>query len=71
MTSDMTLWKTRDKRDRRSGLDRRCFSYDLHIPERRRKESDHEDNNDRRCGIDRRKNKMFMSNIGLDFSIAG
>ncbi len=37
-------------KDRRSGHDRRQFSYTVHIPERR-------NNGDRRSGKDRRKNE--------------
>jgi hypothetical protein len=37
---------------RRSGVDRRTFSYTCHIPERRR-------GTDRRSGRDRRKNKRL------------
>lgn len=39
-----------DMGGRRSGIDRRTFSYTLHIPERR-------SGADRRCGQDRRRNK--------------
>jgi hypothetical protein len=42
-------------RDRRSGIDRREFSYSEHIPERRYVE-------DRRGGIDRRKKHYRYSN---------
>jgi len=38
----------RDKEDRRSGIDRRRFSYGGHIPERR-------SGTDRRSGMDRRR----------------
>jgi len=37
-----------DNEERRSGVDRRCFSYTLHIPERRKIK-------DRRSGDDRQK----------------
>ena len=42
------LEKIHNNGDRRMGLDRRFFSYSLHIPERRNGE-------DRRTGEDRRK----------------
>ena len=41
-----------DNGGRRSGIDRRQFSYSEHIPERR-------DDKDRRSGIDRRRNVDF------------
>lgn len=46
---------------RRSGIDRRQFSYSTHIPERRVKDErrgrqpERREGADRRCGIDRRK----------------
>ncbi len=43
MTTQLLL----DNDGRRSGLDRRQFSYDFHIPERR-------SGKDRRSGLDRR-----------------
>ena len=44
-------------RDRRSGIDRRKFSYSEHIPERRY-------GKDRRSGIDRRKvHYKYLSEI--------
>ena len=42
------LVKVRDKRGRRMGVDRRIYSYSLHIPERRA-------GKDRRTGKERRK----------------
>jgi hypothetical protein len=49
----------RDNGGRRSGIDRRRFSYTSHIPERRRaseqrEASDRRNGEDRRCGHDRR-----------------
>lgn len=41
-----------DSRGRRSGIDRRQFSYSVHIPERRCGQ-------DRRSGIDRRSTLML------------
>ena len=43
----------RDNGGRRSGVDRRQFSYTDHIPERRARE-DRRSRADRRCGEDRR-----------------
>jgi hypothetical protein len=54
MTADKIFCKSRNNKDRRSGLDRRHFSYSCHIPERRFNEEEQEDNKDRRCGSDRR-----------------
>lgn len=49
-----------DNGGRRSGVDRRQFAYDIHIPERRSGE-------DRRSGIDRRsgmdRKKIINTNI--------
>jgi hypothetical protein len=56
MAADRLLWTLRDDKDRRSGLDRRIFSYSCHIPERRQGEGDQEGNKGRRCGLDRRIN---------------
>jgi hypothetical protein len=39
---------------RRTGIERRCFNYSAHIPERRSGE-DRRDGKDRRSGVDRRK----------------
>ena len=44
-----------DNGGRRSGIDRRLFSYSTHIPERRRTE-ERRSGLDRRSGQDRRKN---------------
>jgi len=44
----MTLSMLQDNGGRRLGLDRRQFSYDFHIPERRT-------GKERRSGLDRRK----------------
>jgi hypothetical protein len=45
------LW---DKGGRRIGVDRRTFSYSLHIPERR-------SHNDRRKGVSRRKTNRIKT----------
>jgi hypothetical protein len=54
MTSSRIRWELTDNRGRRTGTDRRYFSYSCHIPERR-------------CGKDRRsyKDKRTGSDIGL------
>ncbi len=49
----MTIYLLPDNDGRRSGIDRRQFSYDLHLPERR-------SGKDRRSGFDRRQ-KIRMS----------
>ena len=48
MHDDEKNWIVRNRRDRRSGFDRRRFSYADHIPERRIGQ-------ERRSGLDRRK----------------
>jgi len=58
MTDDKMPWEERDTKDRRSGLDRRHFSYYCHIPERRGR-GDEECVKDRRCGSDRRINESI------------
>jgi hypothetical protein len=55
-----------DSGDRRSRTDRRQFSYDSHIPERRRGQDRRSVQNrrsglDRRSGIDRRRRKELLS----------
>ena len=54
------MLKLRDNGGRRSGVERRCFSYTLYIPERR-------SSTDRRSGKDRRKtirtNTRFCKNL--------
>jgi hypothetical protein len=47
MTITKMLFIRGDRGGRRLGIDRRCFPYDAHIPERRYLD-------DRRCGEDRR-----------------
>jgi hypothetical protein len=60
MPSDATLaTKIRDNGGRRSDIDRRRFSYDGHIPERRQRSGrrigvDRRSGIERRCGTDRR-----------------
>lgn len=54
MSGSEIVLVTRNKGDRRSGVDRRQFSYTGYIPERR---SGH----DRRSGLDRRKKTIFPS----------
>jgi hypothetical protein len=46
--------RLRDKGGRRIGVDRRTFSYSLHIPERR-------SHNDRRKGVIRRKTNRIKN----------
>jgi len=60
MPSEATLaTKIRDNGGRRSDIDRRQFSYDGHIPERRQRSGrrigvDRRSGIERRCGADRR-----------------
>ena len=60
MPSEATLAKKiRDNGGRRSDIDRRQFSYDGHIPERRQRSGrrigvDRRSGIERRCGADRR-----------------
>lgn len=59
MTEYTVEFNLRDNGGRRSGIDRRRFSYTSHIPERRREQdrreaSDRRSGEDRRCGDDRR-----------------
>ncbi len=49
-----------EKGGRRTGIDRRQFSYDAHIPERRFG-LDRRDNKDRRAGQERRKRSDFTT----------
>jgi hypothetical protein len=53
------LFSRSDSGGRRSGTDRRQFSYDVHIPERRRGQ-DRRSGLDRRNGFDRRKGKELL-----------
>ena len=48
----MAINESIDNGGRRSGIDRRQFSYDLHIPERR-------SGIDRRSGVDRRTAPLY------------
>ena len=54
-----------DKGGRRSGLDRRSFSYAIYIPERR-EEMERRNGIDRRSGKDRRNPEGVRRLIGLD-----
>jgi hypothetical protein len=59
MTEYIVEFNLRDNGGRRSGIDRRHFSYTTHIPERRlgkdrREASNRRNGEDRRCGHDRR-----------------
>ncbi|MGD9075934.1 MAG: hypothetical protein PVJ69_12045 [Desulfobacteraceae bacterium] len=58
------LFSLSDSGGRRSGTDRRQFSYDIHIPERRRGE-DRRSGLDRRSGFDRRKRKELLGSTRL------
>jgi hypothetical protein len=49
-----------DKGGRRTGINRRRFSYDAHIPERR-SGLDRRGNKDRRAGQERRKRSDFTT----------
>jgi len=53
-------WKLRDNGGRRSGIDRRYFSYSDHIPERRHKK-ERRSLEDRRAGFERRHNRDDMN----------
>jgi len=55
-------WELRDNGGRRSGIDRRYFSYSDHIPDRRHKE-DRRYLEDRRSGYDRRHPDADLFNI--------
>ena len=55
-------WEIRDNGGRRSGIDRRYFSYSDHIPERRRAE-DRRSPEDRRTGSERRHPDADLFNI--------
>jgi len=70
MTTDKLSWTLRKEKERRSGIDRRHFSYSFHIPERRRGEGEQEGNNNRRCGSDRRNVHEPVIEIGPKFSVA-
>jgi hypothetical protein len=50
---------------RRFGMDRRLFSYAIHIPERR-SSNDRRNGFGRRSGLDRRNPQEFRSLIGMD-----
>ena len=63
MKSAQTALNTIDNGGRRSGIDRRRFSYVLHIPERRGGD-DRRDDLDRRCGEERRD--IEDRRIGID-----
>lgn len=54
MNAAKIIWELRDNGGRRSGIDRRYFSYSDHIPERRGVE-DRRSREDRRTGSDRRR----------------
>jgi hypothetical protein len=53
MNTAKIIWELRDNGGRRSGIDRRYFSYSDHIPERRN-EKERRALEDRRAGVDRR-----------------
>jgi len=64
-------WELGDNRGRRSGIDRRYFSYSDHIPERRRKQ-ERRSLEDRRAGFERRDtedgliNTLEEQRLGID-----
>ena len=53
MSQRYVIYNLRDNGGRRSGIERRRFSYAEHIPERR-SEEDRRISDDRRSGVDRR-----------------
>ena len=53
MSESYVIYNLRDNGGRRSGIERRRFSYADHIPERR-SQKDRRVSNERRCGDDRR-----------------
>jgi hypothetical protein len=55
-------WELRDNGGRRSGIDRRYFSYYGHIPERRGQE-ERRSHEDRRSGSERRRPDADLFNI--------
>ena len=62
MSDSKIMWKLRDNGGRRSGIDRRYFSYSDHIPERRKGE-DRREVADRRSGSDRRQPDADLFNV--------
>jgi hypothetical protein len=56
------ILELRDYGGRRSGIDRRYFSYSDHIPERRRGR-DRRDREERRSGSDRRHPEIKLDNL--------
>jgi hypothetical protein len=70
MTPNKYSWILRNEKERRSGSDRRYFSYSFHIPERRHNQNNEEGNNDRRCGLDRRNAHSTVIETGLKYSAA-
>ena len=63
MNISQISFELRDNGGRRSGIDRRYFSYSDHIPERRYK-SDRRCTLDRRSGLDRRERSVNVINLG-------
>ena len=59
VVKENALFSISDIGGRRSGTDRRQFSYDIHIPERRCGQ-DRRSGQDRRNGFDRRKGKGLL-----------
>jgi len=66
----------KDNGGRRSGIDRRQYSYSTHIPERRKEdrriEKERRIGKDRRCGKDRRKDwkeEILYKILNLPISI--
>jgi hypothetical protein len=53
MTASKAFFALIDNGGRRSGIDPRHFSYDVHVPERRSIQ-DRRSGNDRRSGVERR-----------------
>jgi hypothetical protein len=65
MGASKIIWEIRDNGGKRSGIERRYFSYSDHIPERRH-EKDRRTLEDRRHGLDRRRTDADQFDIVND-----
>lgn len=75
MSSGYTVFSVKDNWGRRSGIDRRRFSYSDHVPERRigverRSGEERRSSEDRRCNQERRQETFLIDfrdrRIGMD-----
>jgi hypothetical protein len=62
MNATNIVWELRDNGGRRSGIERRYFSYSDHIPERRNS-TERRSREDRRSGSDRRYHEANLINM--------